>query len=58
MSRKLYSLACAGLAVEPGGNCEAPVVGGPATFPPNSFKRKYKNKYENIIKTEIIILTT
>lgn len=41
MSRKLYSLAWAGLGKVPGGGltCDAPVVGGPGTtaIPPDSY---------------------
>lgn len=49
MSRKLYSLAWAGLGKVPGGGltCDAPVVGGPGTtaIPPDS----YGNAHTHII---------
>ena len=39
ISRKLYSLAWAGLCTVPGGGvtCDAPVLGGPVIVPPDSY---------------------
>lgn len=51
----MYSLACGGLGIVPGGGigCEAPVLGGPVEIPLDSYqKEKQKMKILDIKTTD------